>query len=381
MQALSLKYSYFFCLVFGFSSLFAQTFSPIPTNIESARLAGFGGAYTSLEAGIDTLSTNPAALANVNKRWSFARLSMNIDGPIFEIPTIMQSDEMTNDLLDLIAQNRGVHLGTALTGPIAFALVDRNFGFGIFNRSIVIGDLPAITSAKVLVGEEILLTGAYGLDVYSIQNHSFALGLQLKGYFQTFLGQTGTALSVISTFENLDLNEIPAFLSIGFGIDVGFIYRFGKNFQAGLVCKDLFTPVYTSEYASFSEYLDGTPIDKPTNTRLDPQLNFGISYSVPVPADWIVFSGFKIMADYKNMLDFLKPVYRNPILNLAFGTELTFMDVVSLRAGLHEGYLASGLGLNLTYFVIDFAMYGSELGLEPGARPNLNMAFSISFEY
>ena len=57
----------------------------------SARLAGFGGAYTALEAGFDTLSTNPAALAYVSKAWSIARIDSTASGPIFDLPSVFKS--------------------------------------------------------------------------------------------------------------------------------------------------------------------------------------------------------------------------------------------------------------------------------------------------
>ena len=51
----------------GVSSAQTSNFEPVAPRTGSARLAGFGGAYTALEAGFDTLSTNPAALAYVSK--------------------------------------------------------------------------------------------------------------------------------------------------------------------------------------------------------------------------------------------------------------------------------------------------------------------------
>jgi hypothetical protein len=87
------------------------------------------------------------------------------------------------------------------------------------------------------------------------------------------------------------------------------------------------------------------------------------------------------MADYRDFLDLFKPIYRNPILNATLGTEVIFLDVISLRAGINETYLATGLGLDLTLFQIDLALYGKELGIDPGKRPLLNMDLSLSFQY
>ena len=74
-------------------------------------------------------------------------------------------------------------------------------------------------------------------------------------------------------------------------------------------------------------------------------------------------------------------MYRNPILNVAVGAEIEFLDVVSLRAGIRDAYLSAGLGLDLSICKIDLAMYGTEGGLEPGDRAILNIALSLAAEY
>jgi hypothetical protein len=55
--------------------------------------------------------------------------------------------------------------------------------------------------------------------------------------------------------------------------------------------------------------------------------------------------------------------------------------VICLRAGIRDLYLSAGVGLDLTYLRVDLAMYGKEIGLDPGDRPLLNIALSPLFEY
>lgn len=364
--------------------LAAQSFTPVKPEIVSARLAGFGGAYSALQAGFDTLSTNPAALSTVDREWSVARLAVNASGPLFDFGTVLEADELTTGILDLVSKNEGIHLGSSITGPIAFGMVDRNFGFGVFNRSVVNASIPSITSANVLVGEELQLVGAYGLDVITVKKHAFSVGLQLKGFFQTFLTKSGTAVAVLASFTGSDGFKpelIPTVLATGFGLDAGILYRFGSILNVGVVCRDAFTPVYVSKYATFENYLDGVPAGETKSDLLEPDIDAGVTVQIPVPETWVTISGFRFMMDYRNILDRFKPASRNPILDAAIGTEIELLDVVSLRAGINDAYLSSGLGLDLTFFTIDFAMYGRELGLEPGKRPLLNMELAISMEY
>ena len=42
-------------------------------------------------------------------------------------------------------------------------------------------------------------------------------------------------------------------------------------------------------------------------------------------------------------------------------------------------YPSAGVGARLGAFNIDAAIFGRELGLEPGTRPQLNLAISLEF--
>ena len=90
-------------------------------------------------------------------------------------------------------------------------------------------------------------------------------------------------------------------------------------------------------------------------------------------------------ADYNNIWPLItkQKTYRNPILELSFGTEvLLFNKVLALRAGIRDMYPAAGIGLNLgKKFKTDFSVFGKELGLEPGSNPQLNAGFSMSIKY
>lgn len=355
-------------------------FSPVAPRTGSARLSGFGGPYAALEAGFDTLSTNPAALAYVSKTWSIARIDATASGPLFDLPSVFKSDDVSSAMLDLVTENNGLYFAGDVTGPIAFGKVDRNFGFGIFNRTVSIADIPSLSYARLLVGEEFLMVGGYGLTLYEKDAHEIAVGLQLKGFFQFFVVEAGTAATVINTLTDADLDGLPAVLSTGFGLDAGFLYKFQDRLSVGLVCRDLFTPVFSNEYSSMDNFLDGSSSSDTQYDRLSPDLSIGVVYEIPLPERWTTITGWNVMFDYRDILAFFDPIYRNPVLNLAIGTEITMLDVVSFRLGLQEMYLAAGIGLDATICAIDFAMYGSELGLEPGDQPVLNISLALSFE-
>ncbi len=361
----------------------AQTFDfePVSPRIVSPGLEGAGGAYSAVEAGFDTLSTNPAALAFVNREWSFARLACEVSGPLFDIPSVLEADDMTTGILDLVKDNNGVSLGMNVTGPLAIGKVERNFGFGVFNRTITGVNVPSITLARLQTGEEFLFVGGYGLSLYESGPHSIAGGLQLKGFFQSFVWEEGTAITVLDTFTNLDVNAIPAVLSTGFGIDVGAIYRYNRRLSVSVLCKDLYTPVFSTRYANLDDFLSGDPDSDTEYERITANLTVGAAYDIPVPERWTTVTRWAVMTDWRDTLSLFRPVHRNVILNFAIGSEIELLDVVTFRAGIRETYLSAGLGLDFSLFKIDFAMYGTELGLEPGDRALLNIALSAAFQY
>lgn len=364
----------FFCLF----SIFATTaFTPIRPKIISSRTSGYGGSYTAQEAGIDTLSTNPACLADVTGKWSVSRIDLRLSGPLFDLPVVLAAEDKTGALLNLVGENNGIYLGLDSTGPIAIARVEKNFGFGVFNRSLVSANIPGLSGANIVAGEEFLLTGGYGLEVFSKNAHALSAGIQLKGFFQTFLAQKGTAVSIMNTALNFNFDALPAVLSTGFGLDIGLLYNYQEWLSVGLTCKDAYTPVFTTKYASLKDYIKGNSI-KTDFAVFDPLLNVGACFSIPLPARWITISSWDVLVDYRNALEIINPIYRNPILNVALGTEISFFDVVSLRAGIQDTYLSAGLGLDFKFFVLDVAMYGTELSLEPGKRSLLNIAAGFS---
>jgi hypothetical protein len=58
----------------------------------------------------------------------------------------------------------------------------------------------------------------------------------------------------------------------------------------------------------------------------------------------------------------------------------THWKLVALRAGLNQGYLAAGLGLDLRFFTLDFATYGEEMSLNAGGIEDRRYALQLGFQ-
>ena len=72
---------------------------------------------------------------------------------------------------------------------------------------------------------------------------------------------------------------------------------------------------------------------------------------------------------------------RHPLLNIGLGVEVTVLNALTLRAGIADALPALGFGLDLSFMTLDFAVYGRELGLDPGMQPVYAMSLGLLFRY
>ncbi|UTC61273.1 hypothetical protein E4O05_06720 [Treponema sp. OMZ 787] len=362
---------------------FAQTTMPEPVepSYVSPRISGLGIPFTTYQAGTETLFTNPALFPFLTKRWSAGKIALHANEDSFGGFSSIFAPEKIKAFTDYLYTSNSKYIDFAATGPLALSLADKNFAVGIFNRSIAHADVESTVTKKLLIGEELLLTGGYGICVYDDDVNKVALGFQMKGFFQTFSyalnkSKADMALAVNSQFK--DLNIV---LAGGIGLDAGFLYKYDNYFFLGLTCKDAYTPVFLIPYNSFEDYKKAVTAGKTQYKTLLPNLSVGIG-SMPVFEDmWTTISSLSFYLDYENILEPIFNKNKSPLLNIAFGTEIVFHKVLSFRLGMHELYPHLGVGLDFTYFQIDFSAFLKELGNKPWEKHKIGLDLAFSFEY
>lgn len=77
--------------------------------------------------------------------------------------------------------------------------------------------------------------------------------------------------------------------------------------------------------------------------------------------------------------DFISEYTEDPLKKLHLGTELSF-GPIDLRAGLNQGYVTYGVGLDLWFFEIEAASYATELGTYAGQERSERYNVSITLE-
>jgi len=283
----------FLCIIVG-STCFAQISMPEPVtpSYVSPRISGLGAPFTTYQAGTETLFTNPAIFPFLTKRWSAGKIALHANEDSFGGFGSIFASEKLKTLAEYLYKGDSKYFDFSATGPLALSLADKNFAVGIFNRSIVHADIENTITKKLLMGEELLVTGGYGICLYDDDVNKVSLGFQMKGFFQTFSyafnkSKADMALAVNSQFKDLNI-----FLATGIGLDAGFLYKYDNYFFLGIACKDAYTPVFLTPYNNFSDYQKAITAGKTQYKTLLPNLSAGIG-SMPVFDDmWTTVSSW-----------------------------------------------------------------------------------------
>ncbi len=371
------------------SILFSATLSGLaaldvaPFLVPVTRFAAMGGSHAALADDWSLLFANPAGLSRAKPEFLAAQIGVKATGPLFDIGTaILGGGSLLDNFATVLKANNYKLLAAAdIAGPLSFGYIGKGIGFGLFNRSQALVDAASISSIKIRASEDILLVGGYafGFDIGKFNRVDF--GILAKGFARGTLAKTADALAltnIVSTYM-----ELPFSLATGIGVDVGLRWAWTEGLSAGLVCRDLYSPVLTSNYKTVQGFIDSPEktLESTSKDTVPRNLSLGLAWAMPPDGFFGLVDSLIIAIDYSRILDLLTPYSRNPILNLGLGVETRILDIVSLRAGLYEGYPNAGASLDLSVMKLDVSVWGSELGQEPGSRPSFNLMSTLEFSY
>lgn len=356
-------------------------------DFSSARDKSMGGRHVALADDSSALLSNPAALADLSPSYSFADVGLQAIGPVFDIANlIMKGDTSQSAIVGFLKDNDyKLNTGVALTGPLATGFTGNGLGFGLFNKTGLILNAASINSISVAASEDILLTGGYAVSFDLGGGHELAAGLGAKGYVLGSVAPNMGIVEATTVFSDLgSLLSGKAFdLTTGIGVDLGLRWAW-KELAAGLVYRDAYSPAIVTEYSSLLDFISDSASSKvgdSTYKTLPSSLDVGFSWTPELGALSKVMDSLVLCLDYKDILDLFSVVPRNPILNVGFGLETKVLDIVRLRAGIADALLAAGMGVDLSVCTVNLAVFGTELGLDPGDRTCYNLLVDFSFKY
>ena len=355
-----------------------------PFDIPIARFAAMGGPHAALGDDWTLLFANPAGLADVKPQMLASQFSARMTGPLFDIALATLGGGSLLDNFVRVLANNGYQLYAAgdIAGPLSFGYVGDGIGFGLFNRTHVVVDAASITNIGILAQEDILLVGGYAYGINLGKSHRLEAGLLAKGFARGGISTTTDALSLQDIVTKA--MDQPFELETGIGIDFGLRWVWvPTGLSAAVVCRDIYSPVLVNSYTSVQGFISNpqTSTQGSVSGEIPRNLDVGLAWSMLPGGLWNLVDSLTVAVDYGHILDLWKPFSRNPILNLGLGVETRFLDIVSLRAGITDGYPNAGASLDLSVMKLNLAVWGSELGLEPGSRPVFNLMSGLEFSY
>jgi len=349
-----------------------------PVELLSPRDSALGGRHVALSDSFSSLLNNPAGFYTAEEELSIAELTLATKGPIFSLSdAIISMDE--GAIGDLI---NGIYAGFDLLGPLSFGYVGKGLGFGVYNQANLRLWSNNSLTANVEAWDDIVLTGGYAYRFpFSGDRHALDAGVLLKGGFRGRLYSEVTVLEIMALDPTALLGDPFTFTSF-IGADLGLRYSLGRQLVFGLVGRDVYSPTLSSVYENVEAFWGGEdPTSSNNYDRMPFQLDLGMMWRPEADLSRYAISDIKVLFDYSDLLDFwLYPANAdNPLLHIGLGSEITVMEILDLRLGFAQGLFAAGMGLDLKYFNLNLAMFGTERSTEPGMAPVYNLQLSFEF--
>lgn len=359
--------------------------SLIPVFPPSPRMAALGGPHAASAQGVDAIFENPAGFAVDGRVINISSLVSQVTGPVFDIANMLVSGDVIGDFPSLV-DSTGLYVQMDAGGPLSFSYVGSGLGFGLYNRTVFTINAASVLDASLTVQEDLLLAGGYAHRFRLGEGrHIIDAGIMPKGFMRTFITRDGTIEDLLDLVDspNLLMNGSAFTMISGIGFDAGLRWSPGDSFALGLVLRDAYSPAIITEYTNLGDFREDASAAKVSTdySFVSPDLSLGVVYHAPFAAFQKLGIDLSVYLDYRDILDLLSTIPRNPILNTGLGAELILLDILSFRAGINDALLAAGFGLDLSYFTLSLAMYGSELGLDPGKRPVYNVVVALDFRY
>jgi hypothetical protein len=367
-----------FILISGAFPLNAETLSPL--GMPSARASALGGNHAALGDDFSALFTNPASFIDIEGEFSAAELTLSTYGPVLEILDLVLGGSTALENLDLsnIIGSGGFAAGLELGGPLSLGWVGRGAGFGIVNRLKADAAVSGFTLRPVFSGD-ILLIGGYSLRTLDKQGHTLDLGFLGKGFYRMAFNLESSIFDAADFADSIGSHPVRSILGLGF--DLGLKYTLAKNFSAALVCLDAYSPAMVSTWNTLDDFREKKKPGGASFASIQPRLGLGLKYRIRGVFLDKYISRFLILADYRDFLDLAAVIPRNPILHIGLGAEIVILEKLSLRLGINDALPAAGFGLDLSFMKLDVAIYGRELGLDPGFQSVYAIDIGLLFRY
>jgi hypothetical protein len=352
--------------VFACTAARVASSEPLPLFYQGIRPLGMGGAFTAVADDENAMFYNPAGLNSIKGFGRFELLNpmvemstntMEFAGDLQDVAdadTDAEQAALASDLLDTWLGEH-VHARVSAFPNVTF----HNFGIGVLGQGAFDAEVhnPAGSNTLRVRGgydAAALVSGAIG---FSPAGSTLRIGVTGKFVRRELLDQSYTTNDLVQQ-DGIDLDR-DLVEGTGFGFDVGVILG-------------LPLPLKPAVGVSVQNIGD---LDLEDAGVLPQQINLGIALRPSLP-----FGHLTLAAD---MVDVTKELGSDSdtAKRLHVGAELALPAVLSLRAGLNQGYVVAGATIDLRVLKLAYAYSIEEVGAFAGQTPDRRHVAQLSLGF
>ncbi len=344
------------------SSTYAAVAEPYAP--KSAMMLGMGSAGIAIPRRSDAFFVNPAALGAKRFELSIPYVQFTVYHPS---DLLSSNDDFGSEIGKLFDLDAGLSFSVG------------GFAFGVFaNTSLHTTNDPSLN--RISEANAVVAFG-YGHRFYLPMNFSIDVGAIIRfnylGYSEAFYSggiNYGDFSNIFSGFDVMAGWSLP--------IDIGLNLNMPLGFSFGVVARNINGNYHMAIVSDFDELADD-PFGNNSSNRFT--LSSDFSLDVGIAWCWenawfsptIAFDLVDLIGLCTDPFDFNSFIY-----HLNAGVEFHILSFLDLRAGLSQGYLSVGLGLNLWVLRLDMAYYVKEFGEYAGENgiDGFTVRFNIGFD-
>lgn len=370
----------------------------------SARVEAMGGAGLAIASPQDALFLNPAILGSRIFSLSLPTVSVTLFNPLAIIDSGIIEDIQAEEDVETIAMNYmelvTAGRGEVLTTDIRTSVTVGGFGAGwhIQEQLHTLSSDGSLASDTLIAEVNATAVLGYGYRISIAPNRfSLDLGVSVRPTYKAFSSQVGAneALALVDEEDPLATVLETTKLAAGWAVpfDIGLQLNMPFGLRTSLVVRNLNGTYTMQNYPEaglwVNEMAEMVGAD-PVYTDADTTNNTITSFEHVVPWSLDIGFGWKpLLGSLNKMVSPALAVDVVDLLSLAedtehfwnylrAGLEVKLVSMVDLRAGLNNGYLSLGAGLDVLVIHVDASYYWREFGTEIGDKPI--DAFTVAFQ-
>ena len=281
-----------------------------------------------------------------------------------------------------------------LTTDLAVSLTAGGFGLGIQAQEKVHSYSPdgKTTSTQLLAEVNAAATLGFGFRINIVEDKfSIDLGVAARFNYRAY-NSAVSADNIITTFlgsgdttaaKDKFLKETPLMAGWASPIDAGININMPAGFTVSVVARNMNGTFYMNAYPGISNWTNEL-FKKPLTS--DGSVGSGDKTSFKITTPWSLDAGIGWAPSFGKVGTFIKPALAIDLVDIVglaggdfntekllthlnMGAEIRLLSFIDVRAGLNQGYISIGAGLDLWALRIEAAYYRQEFGVQLGDKP------------